>query len=165
MTEPQCAALAKDLLELANRFDPKRRTEMLMAAGDELKTNVDDAVRGDIGDLSMSNWTRKKKVEIVGVVMKQSDGSVAIQPARYALGPARVLDRGRLPYAAGARRNSGRYISKRTGLVTQKTRVVKRAGSATAGKGTWGDVEMTLAEDSPKVLEKAVLDQVKDVFP
>lgn len=118
--------------------------------------DVAQAVRGDIGDSSMSGWRRGNPIEIVGAV----EGGSAIVPVRPARGPMRVLESGRNTYAAGDRRNSGMYTSKKTGMTRQKTRKVKRSVAAHGGKGTWSDaralIESNLAKRSRDALHRVM---------
>jgi len=128
--------LEAKLGKLGAEFDAHKAGHLRRVA-DQLAPPVDDAVRADIGDLSMSGWTARSgdAIEIHGTVPKS--GPVRVEPS--AKGPMRVLTDGRQAYSAGDRRTSGAYVSKKTGERRQKSRKVKRNVGATQGKGTWGD--------------------------
>lgn len=130
------ARLSKDLDGLAKRVAKD-------SAGD-----VALAVRWDIGDLSMSGWTRSKPIEIRGAAFPVRDGkpgSWEIVPAgSVAKGPMRVLESGRNTYNEGQRRLSG--FSK---FGVRKTKIVGRGGLGTAGKGTWSDAEQLVRQGLP----------------
>jgi hypothetical protein len=125
--------------------------------------DVGDAVRGSIGDTSMSGWMRGNPVEIVGRAVKVSEG-YAVEPAGKAKGPMRVLQSGRNAYAAGDRRNSGTYTSKKTGEIRQKTRKVKRATGAHGGKGTWDQAERLIQTNLPARASKALHEIMAKTF-
>lgn len=147
--------VAADLADAARVFDASGVT-VLEAAGLELKPNVGQAVRRDIGDQSMSGWRRGRPIEIDGRYDVRGDVLV-ITPERKAIGPMSVLSFGRKGYAAGDSRASGTYTSKRTGERKTKTRKVSRSLGATRGKGTWGDAELLLERDAPRAVERAVV--------
>ena len=85
----------------------------------------------------MSHWRRGAPVPITGTAKVLGPTTVEILPQRRAAGPMRVLESGRQAYAAGDRRISGTYTSKKTGERRTKTRKVKHATGATEGKNTW----------------------------
>lgn len=148
------AQLQAKLTRLVVGFDGIAEQVAAESVGD-----VARAVRGDIGDTSMSGWRRGNPVEIVGAVEHPNAG-IAIVPKGQAKGPMRVLESGRNAYAAGDRRNSGTYTSKKTGITRQKTRKVKRSVTAHGGKGTWSDakalIEANLAKRSQAALHRVM---------
>ena len=125
------------------------------------KASVPDVaavVRSGFGDLSLSKWYGGG-VEMVGEVMRQPDGSVAVQPVRSARGEMRVATDGRQAYAVGDRRASG--FSRSGG---QKTRRVRRAGGRSSGRGTWGTVEATIKDRLPGRAQRALHEVMAGIF-
>lgn len=147
------------LKKLVHKFDG-----MAFAVADASKEDVALAVRNKIGDTSLSRWYGGK-TDIEGVAMRATSVSVAeVRPNRRGLGPSRILQSGRQLYAAGDRRNSGTYTSKKTGLVTQKTRKVKKAGSRSAGKGVWDDTQQLIGRNLPKRSARALHEAMASTF-
>ena len=97
----------------------------------QLKPDIAQAVRGDLGDLSMSGWRRGKPIEVTGRYDRLSDHEVAMSPGKRARGPMRVLQQGRNPGLSAA----APRISKKTGRELKR----RRWNGTTAGKGTWTD--------------------------
>ena len=137
--------MADSLADLSRKLDrvadDLKSPALVKRVAEKAVGDIAEAVRGDLGDLSMSRWMRSAPVEIVGAVERAPDGGFAVAPVRRARGPMRVLESGRNAYAAGDRRVSGSRVSKKTGERTTKTRKVKRAGAGTGGRGTWSDAE------------------------
>ena len=140
--------LGRRLDMMARDLSAKGMESRLAKVGRDLAPLVDRAVQGEIGDQSMSGWSRKRQVEIVGTSSVR-DGLLTVEPKGVAKGPMRVLESGRNAYAAGDRRTSGFYVSKKTGERRQKSRKVKRTTGATKGKGTWSDAAEAIAREAP----------------
>jgi hypothetical protein len=166
-------ALAGRLIELAANATPSQRSAQ--ATGDALVPFVNRAVaatparRGSLSDRSMSHWHAKgsEPFKLTGKAVASKDGRrVVVRPAAETvtwskgLGPMRALTDGRAAYAAGDRRQSGTYTSKKTGLTTAKTRKVKRATGATRGKGTWTNAEAAMVKATPGVVTATVADEM-----
>lgn len=135
-----------------------------VVVGRESVPDVAEAVRGELGDLSMSRWWRGNPVQIVGAVAKRADG-VEVVPLGRARGPMRVLESGRNAYALGDRRNSGGVRrSRKTGQLYQPTRRVKRATGVVRGRGTWSDAARLMADRMPKRAQAALHDVMANVF-
>lgn len=141
--------------------DGQRR--MLLAVGKELAPLVDASVRAEIGDLSLSHWARGKPVDIHGQANLNADG-VEIKAAGKGGGPLRNLQSGRQSYAAGDRRNSGTYVSKKTGERKQKTRKVKRNTGAHGGRGVWDDAVGRIHDRYPGAYHDAQVSAMGRLF-
>lgn len=137
----------------------KKAKTRMEAYGELLAPMVDDAVRADLGDLSMSHWRRGNPIPITGDYSAGQD-ELAVTPSRRSVGLMRVLEDGRSAYAAGDKRASGRYTSKKTGDVRQKYRTVKRSTGATRGKGTWTDATRRLTDRARKVVPEVLIRDV-----
>ena len=156
------AALQHKLALVEREVDGTAARARLARVGKVTEGDVSKAIRADIGDQSMSGWKDKggTAIELGGHSQVLSDHEVEIDPGttgganwRKGKGPMRVLEQGRQQYAAGDRRQSGTYTSKRTGLTTAKTRKVKRNTGATEGKGTWTDATQIMVREMPKRYE------------
>ncbi len=151
----------------SRRLEDEGTTEILTAVGMGLKSDVDDAVRGDIGDTSMSGWTRRSKrnpgaepfsltgrYEIEGT-------SVSVRPAnnrgawRKGLGPMRVLESGRASYEAGDKRSGGFGKVRKDGTRKEKFRTVNRRVGGHGGKGTWSDAVALMTAHYGQLAEDA----------
>lgn len=147
--------MADDLGAFARRLDAlaadlgRAAEESLKELGKAAEDDAREAVRGDLGDLSMSHWWTGRPIDITAKAEVQGDG-VLIRPGRKERSPWRVLQDGRQASKAGDRRNSGTYTRKRDGAVVQKTRKVKRSSGATGGRGTWTTAVGLMAERTPK---------------
>lgn len=148
MAEDDLGALARRLDRLANDLSGKALQDMLHAVGKAAKDDVAHAVRGDLGDLSMSNWRRGRPIQIAARYELVGDSGIEVLPAKRAAGPVRVLESGRQAGESRARRGRS-----------------SRRVSATAGKGTWTAAterveRLTPARIKPE-LTKAIARQFK----
>jgi len=130
----------------------------------QTKTDVDEAVRGDLGDLSMSGWSRKKPYDIRGRYDIISDHEFEVNPDRKARGPMRVLESGRQAYQMGDTRSGGFRTRKKDGARVEKRRKVKRATGATKGKGTWSDATKLMSERVPGRVDAEVRKAIGKFF-
>lgn len=144
--------------QVAREMDGTAARARLARVGKASTGDVESAVRGDLGDLSMSGWRDKsgEPIDLGGIAHVLSDSQVAIDPAAIGginwakgLGPIRVLQDGRQSYAAGDRRQSGSRLSKKSGERVAKTRKVKRTVGGHAGKGTWTHATEIMAREMP----------------
>jgi hypothetical protein len=109
--------------ELSGRGLDKLTTKIGVAA----KKDAADALRGDIGDESLSNWRPGRPISMrTRFVVK--GGTIELTPQGRAIGPWTVLHRGR---RAGISRRGRRY-------------------GGSSGRGTWSDVERLVAQRTPK---------------
>lgn len=166
------AGLKKRIDGLASEFNGKAVDERLKKVGELLEPYVDQAVVGDIGDHSMSGWSRKKPMEITGhsELAKSAEHGIFIaaankaSPVKWAraLGVMRVLTDGRAAAEAGSFRISGTRIRKKDGAVVDKRRRRKRTVGFMPGKGTWNDAETEISANVGKAVHDAlVIDVIK----
>ena len=158
--------LSRKMYKLAAGFTGPARERVIRKLDKPLQADVERAVKGDIGDLSMSGWRRGKPIQITPVV-KVSDDLLSVAPQGRAIGPMRVLTDGR--NAAGGFQGPG--VNARTGATKRtkrgnvsKVRARRGFNGTTQGKGTWDDAVKLMEATAPKVLEKAVLDEVGEAF-
>lgn len=142
---------------VAREMDGAAARARLERVGKASTGDVEVAVRGDLGDLSMSGWRDKSgtPIDLGGRAKVISDSAVEMLPAAIGginwakgLGPMRVLQDGRQSYAAGDRRRSGSRLNK-AGERVAKTRKVKRTTGGQEGKGTWSDATEIMAREMP----------------
>lgn len=149
--------LAKKVDAVAAEFDGRQLRKSMEIVGKDTTGDINQAVHGTLGDNSMSGWRRKKPIPISGAYKVASDHEIDMTPTRMSVGPMRVLEDGRQAYQAGDKRRKGTYKSKKTGLVTERFRTVKRSGGATRGKGTWSDASELMAENVPGRIHRVVV--------
>jgi hypothetical protein len=132
------ASFSRKIDRLATEFGDRAIADLNKRVGMETKKDVDAAVRGDLGDLSMSNWRRGRPIQVSGRFDVEGD-SLIISPAARARGPMRVLEDGRKAGVARARRGrAGRRVS------------------ASRGKSTWSDAVSIMEREVPERIAKAV---------
>jgi hypothetical protein len=124
---------------LGDEFAGRALRAIAEDVGKASKVDVADAVRGDLGDLSMSNWRRSRPIQITGRYDLEGEGQVAIMPARRALGPMRVLEEGR-----------------KAGMSKARRRRRSRPVSSSPGKGTWSDALSIMQREVPGRVARAV---------
>jgi hypothetical protein len=132
------SALARKVDRLATEFSDRAIADLNKRVGMETKKDVDAAVKGDLGDLSMSNWRRGKPIQVTGRFDVEGD-SLIISPAARSRGPMRVLEDGR---RAGRSRGTRRRAS--------------RPVSASRGKSTWSDAVRIMEREVPGRIAKQV---------
>lgn len=154
MTAQSFGAFASKIERVVNELNGSAAESRLTKVALQTKPDVADAVRGDLGDTSMSGWRRGKPFDILGRYEIKSDTEFEITPQRKGYGPMRVLEQGRQAYSAGDKRRKGTYKSKKTGLVTERFRAVKRGVGGTQGKGTWSDAVGLMKYRVPKRVAK-----------
>jgi hypothetical protein len=154
MTTQGFGAFAKKIERVTDELNGSAAKARLEKVALQTKADVGEAVRGDLGDLSMSGWRRGKPFDITGRYKIKSDIEFEITPQDKGYGPMRVLEQGRQAYSAGDKRRKGTYKSKKTGLVTERFRTVKRNVGATRGKGTWSDAVGLMQDRVPARIAK-----------
>jgi hypothetical protein len=132
------SAFARKMDRLATEFGDRAIADLNKRVGMETKKDVDAAVRGDLGDLSMSNWRRGRPIQVSGRFDVEGD-SLIISPAARARGPMRVLEDGR---RAGQSRGTRRRASRRV--------------SSSRGKSTWSDAVRIMERGVPGRIAKQV---------
>ena len=98
------------------------------------KRDVEEAVRGDLGDMNMSNFPRRgRPVNLAARFDVVGDDSVKVAPAGKAKGGLRILNDGR---QAGVSRSRRGRVSRNVG--------------ATAAKRTWDDAVKIMERRTPE---------------
>jgi len=155
MTTQGFGAFAKKIERVTDELNGSAAKARLNKVALQTKPDVAEAVRGDLhGEQSFKNWRRNNRFEITGRYDIKSDTEFEITPQRKGYGPMRVLEQGRQAYSAGDKRRKGTYKSKKTGLVTERFRAVKRNVGATQGKGTWSDAVGLMQDRVPARIAK-----------
>jgi hypothetical protein len=147
------AAFRRKVDKLEREYDGRALQDKLHKIGQESKKDVAEAVTGDLGDQSMSNWWRGRAIQIVGRYDFPSDHEIAVTPAPRARGPFRVLEDGR--------QSGGAFDMVQVGRVrkdgTRRGRSRGRNQGATAAKNTWSDAEQLLERRTPDRVDKYVV--------
>lgn len=156
---PDLTALARKIRAYEHLLSPEMVEKMLGRVGQQLKPEVQAGVARtqvktpgrSLRDGSMSGWGKRDGTPFVltGMYEQPTWHEVEILPIRKATGPIRVLEAGRKAYRVGNQRRKGTYKSKKTGLVTERFRKVRRNVGAQDGKGTWSDVASVVDKKGP----------------
>lgn len=129
---------------LAKEMDGRALKARLTRVGVLSKADINEAVRNDLGDMSMSGWRRGNPHEIVGRF--DIEGTVlAMTPAKRSRGPMRVLQQGRNNWAEGTR------PARRS-----RPRMTRRFNGTTQGKDTWTDATKIMERKMPDRYEQAL---------
>jgi hypothetical protein len=138
-----------------SQLEKSIKTPPLARIGNKVKGDVDNAVRGDIGDLSMSGWRRGNPIQIQGAYKVLTPTSLEIAPTPRSRGPMRVLEQGR--HAGGGFQGPG--VNRSTGLTARtkggrvrKVRANGRWNGRTDGKDTWSDAVRVLEKKVPRLM-------------
>ena len=148
---------------LAREMGGQAQQARLKRVGVLSKADINEAVRADLGDMSMSGWRRGNPHEIVGRFDLQGDSAVAMTPSPKGRGPMRVLESGRNQGNAGG--VSGPGISAdgttrrtKSGAVRKvRARRGRRWNGTTRGKGTWTDATKIMEAKMPARYEHALV--------
>jgi hypothetical protein len=146
--------------KLQRSFDGPDKAKLLHAVGKGAKDDVREAVRGDLGDQSMSNWWRGRPIEIAGRYDLEGDDVAEVTPTPRSRGPFRVLEEGRKPGGSydlvhvGRRRKDGTRRGKSRG----------RNQGATAAKGTWSDAEQLIEKRTPERVQDEHVKALRSAF-
>ena len=119
--------------------------KLLTRVGMEGKSNTTSAVKGDLGDTSMSNWRRGKPIQVGVRFDIRSDSSVEFAPTPRSSGPMRVLESGRQAGMSKGKRRKGRVGS-------------------TAGRGTWTDATKKMEQELPKIVHEHTRATLRKLF-
>jgi hypothetical protein len=150
------AAFAKKIDRVAAELDGTAARKRITRVAVDTKKDVDEAVRDDLGDQSMSGWRRGKPFDIKGRFDIKSDAEFEVNPVPRGRGPMRVLEQGRNQSGAGGFHGPG--IGRKTGETVRnangkirKTRAykAKRWNGRTEGKGTWTDAVKLMQDRVP----------------
>lgn len=145
------AALTHTMEQVAREMDGAAARARLARVGKASTGDVESAVRGALGDLSMSGWP----IDVIGGAAVLSDHELAIAPVPKARGPMRVLEQGRNQGNAGGMAGPGVTAdgttrrTKSGGVRKTRARQSRQWNGVTQGKGTWSDATATLAREMP----------------
>lgn len=140
-------ALERKLEGLADAFEGRALRAAITKAGGEGKKLAAEALKGDIGDMSMSNWRRGKPINLAVRYDVKADTAVEIGPNKRAAGPWRVLEEGRKSGTSkGSRKRAPRPVS------------------SSRGKSTWSDATERMEKELPIVVADAVRDVLRKTF-
>jgi hypothetical protein len=126
----------------------------LARVGKLAQGDVDEAVRGTLGDDSMSGWKRGAPIPIRGASRLVGESEVFVSAGK-ASGPMRVLEKGRNQGNAGGMAGPGVSADGTTrrnknGTVRKaRARRARRWNGTTAGKGTWSKADALIAARTP----------------
>lgn len=174
---------AEQLEELATIFDAQAKKIIATGVRDTSQTVVESAVRGDIGDLSMSGWRRGKPIAISSHVEVEGE-TIVVRPGtvdnawRRGKGPMRVLEDGRNSSGVGGfhgpgvvQRSGKNYQAGETARTASgklrkvRTHKKRRWNGYTAGRGTWSDALVGLNRELPAAAAEALFkDSVRKLF-
>ena len=171
------AAFAKKIDRVAAELDGTAARKRLTRVAVDTKKDVDEAVRADLGDQSMSGWRRKKPLQINGRFDIKSDSSFEVNPVARGRGPMRVLEQGRNQGGAGGFHGPG-IVRKATEthqagetVRTAKGRVrkvraykAKRWNGRTQGKGTWTDAVRLMQDRVPGRVARRFHDDLSKIL-
>ena len=155
------AQVARKLELVAAEFDGGNSRQRLTRVGKQLAPEVDAAVRGTLGDQSMSGWSRSGPIEIAGVARVIGDGALFISAGK-ASGPMRVLQDGRNQGNSGGMAGPGVSAdgstrrTKSGNVVRARARKARRWNGTTRGKGTWDAAAERIADRAPGLVAKEV---------
>lgn len=148
--------LSKRIELIGKEMSGKAAEARLRKVGVLSKTDINAAVRADLGDMSMSGWRRGNPHEVVGRFDVASPTSLEMSPAARGKGPMRVLQQGRNQGDAfgfagpGMTRTGGVVGRTKSGAVRKtKARQAKRWNGTTQGKGTWDDAVQIMQREMP----------------
>jgi len=148
--------LSKRIDLIAREMTGEAAAARLRKVGVLSKTDINDAVRADLGDLSMSGWRRGNPHEVVGRFDVVSPGTLEMFPAGKAKGPMRVLQQGRnqgdaAGFAGPGMTRTGGVVGRTKSGAVRKTRAFKarKWNGYTQGKDTWDDAVRIMERNMP----------------
>lgn len=118
--------------------------------GKAAKGDASEAVRGDLGDESMSHWRRRAPIQIAARYDVKSDHQVEVLPTPRSRGPWRVLEDGRSAGSATDVVQVGRV--RKNGTRRAKSRGRNQGG--TGGRKTWTAAVVLMADRTPGRVNK-----------
>lgn len=157
------ADLQRKLLAVERDLEGRASRSAMARVGRALRPEIDRAVSGTLGDLSMSGWRRSGPIDIVGSHRVLDDATVLIEPVKRAKGPMAVLERGR-NMGGGSHGFSGPGISadgttrrNANGAIRKvRARKGRRWNGYTAGKGTMSDASQAIKDKAPALIADEV---------
>jgi hypothetical protein len=174
---------ADRLVELAHIFDADAKQIIATGVQGTAQTTVETAVRGDLGDLSMSGWRRGAAIAISSHTEIEGE-AIVVRPGtvdnawRRGKGPMRVLEQGRNQGGAGgfhgpgvAQRDGKNFLAGETARTASgkvrkvRARARKRWNGVTTGRGTWSSALVGLRREVPPAAQEALFkDSVRKLF-
>lgn len=136
--------------------------DVMTTLGVEAKKDAAQAVRGDLGDQSMSGWWRGRPIGIAARFDHTGNGSITIEPEPRSRGPWKVLEDGRSSGMSRGRKGGKRQ---RVGgvLSTSNSSASRRVG-ATRAKSTWTDAGELIEERTPERALDALYDVARGII-
>lgn len=158
MTGQSFAQLERKFQQLAKELDGGSMRDRLDRVGKVSHGDIDAAIRGDLGDSSMSGWRRGRPIEITGTHRVVGDSALFFSAGK-ASAQMRVLQSGRNQGSSGM---AGPGVSadgttrrtKAGNVVRARARVGRQWNGTTRGKGTWDAAANRLAANVPKRIHK-----------
>ena len=147
------AAFNRKLDKFRDQLDGKQLRSSLEAVAKPAKDDAAEAVRGDLGDQSMSHWRRGNPIQILARYDFPSDHEIEVKPAPRARGPWRVLEDGRRPGGSHDLVQVGR--TRKDGTRRAKSR--GRNQGATAAKRTWSEAADLIERRTPDRVDRYVV--------
>ena len=151
--------LGKKVDQFASELDGRQLRKSMEVIGRETKGDIVEAVKGDLGDTSMSGWRRGKPIPIVGRYDVVSDHEIDMTPMPRGRGPMRVLEQGRNQGNSGGLagpgiiqkgENAGTTARNKNGSLRKvRARKAKRYNGRTQGKNTWSDATQLMERRVP----------------
>lgn len=157
------ADLQRKLLAIERDLEGSASRSTMGRVGRALRPEIDRAVSGTLGDLSMSGWRRSGPIDIVGSHRVLDDATVLIEPVKRAKGPMAVLERGR--NQGNASGFSGPGINVRTGITSrlksgavrgQRARAARQWNGTTAPKRTMTNASQAIKDKAPALIADEV---------
>lgn len=167
-TFPEFSAKLEHLQREWSGAAGRRRLERV---AQKTKGDVGEAVKGDLGDLSMSGWRRGNPIDVQGRYDVVTDSSFTVTPAKRGRGPMRVLEQGR--NQGNASGFSGPGMNVKTGVTSRtasggvrkvRARKGKRWNGRTAGKDTWSDATALMQHRVAGRVHDEVVKSLREVF-
>lgn len=171
------AAFAKKIGRVSAELDGTAARKRLTRVAVDTKKDVDEAVKGDLGDQSMSGWRRGKPFDIKGRFDIKSDSSFEVNPVPRGRGPMRVLEQGRNQGGAsgfhgpgivrkgGKGYGAGETVRNANGKVRKvRTYKTKRWNGRTEGKGTWTDAVRLMQNRVPGRIARRFHDDLSKIL-
>ncbi len=146
---------------LAKEMDGRALKARLTKVGVLSKADINEAVRNDLGDMSMSGWRRGNPTEIAGGFDVEGS-TVTMLPSRSSAGHMRVLQDGRNRGDVGRMAGPGVSTDGTTarassgGVRKVRARRGRRWNGTTRGKDTWTDATKIMERKMPDRYERAL---------
>lgn len=147
------ASLERRVNLLAQEFSGQAGRKRLNAVGMATKKDVDEAVKADLGDQSMSGWRRGRPIQLRGRYDIVSDHELRM--TANVPGPMVVLEYGR---------NKGKTGPVRTRTKTGRLRRAKRWNGHTQPKNTWSEATRLMQQRVGRRVDEQVVQTLAKFF-